>query len=32
VLLFNVFGKVQEARDVIANGTPVDQIEKVVSK
>ncbi|CAO3657770.1 unnamed protein product [Umbelopsis ramanniana] len=32
VLLFNVFGKVQEARDVISNGTSVDQIEKIVSK
>lgn len=32
VLLFNVFGKVQEARDVISNDTSVDQIEKIVSK
>ncbi|CAM0135943.1 unnamed protein product [Umbelopsis sp. WA50703] len=32
VLLFNVFGKVQEARDVISNQTSVDHIEQIVSK
>ncbi|KAJ2961586.1 hypothetical protein NQZ79_g3143 [Umbelopsis isabellina] len=32
VLLFNVFGKVQEARDVISNQTSVEQIEQIVSK